>query len=58
MEKKKLILYTRIEPRDPSEAFENLLLEEDRLKKKVAELQVRVDDLKNLQDRQTNLFTF
>ena len=27
-------LSTRIEPRDPSEAFENLLLEEDRLQKK------------------------
>ena len=47
-------LSTRIEPRDPSEAFENLLLEEDRLRKQVEELQVRVDDLKNLQDRQTN----
>ena len=37
---------TRIEPRDTSEAFENLLIEEDRLRKQVAELQVRVDDLK------------
>ena len=49
---------TRLEPRDPGEALEKLLIEEERLKKMVESYQIQIHDLETLEKNQKATIAF
>ena len=49
---------TRLEPRDPGEALEKLLIEEERLKKLVETYQIRIHDLEGLEKNHINTIAY